>query len=99
MSAQPTCHCSLLTLSPQAVESTILSNAANVSSALQPSHTYSADLSPTQLAKYMKLDQKGCVLAEYIWIDGTNGLRNKTKVSSSSPQPSPISPQLKSGGQ
>lgn len=35
----------------------------------------------TTLAKYMKLEQKGKVLAEYIWIDGTNGLRNKTKVS------------------
>jgi hypothetical protein len=34
-----------------------------------------------QLQKYMKLDQKGKVLAEYIWIDGSNGLRNKTKVS------------------
>lgn len=33
------------------------------------------------LAKYMSLDQKGKVLAEYIWIDGSNGLRNKTKVS------------------
>lgn len=30
--------------------------------------------------KYMKLDQKGAVLAEYIWIDGSNGVRTKTKV-------------------
>lgn len=30
--------------------------------------------------KYMKLDQKGSVLAEYIWIDGSNGVRTKTKV-------------------
>lgn len=34
----------------------------------------------SNLAKYMSLDQKGKVLAEYIWIDGSNGLRNKTKV-------------------
>ncbi|KAL9632027.1 MAG: hypothetical protein Q9164_005563, partial [Protoblastenia rupestris] len=31
------------------------------------------------LMKYMKLDQKGSVLAEYVWIDGTNGVRSKTK--------------------
>lgn len=37
------------------------------------------------LAKYMKLDQKGKVLAEYIWIDGSNGLRNKTKTLSKKP--------------
>ena len=34
-----------------------------------------------QLAKYMKLDQKGSAMAEYVWIDGSNGLRSKTKVS------------------
>lgn len=28
----------------------------------------------------MKLDQQGHVLAEYIWIDGHNGVRSKTKV-------------------
>jgi hypothetical protein len=30
--------------------------------------------------KYMSLDQKGNVMAEYIWIDGHNGVRSKTKV-------------------
>ena len=30
--------------------------------------------------KYMDLDQKGSSMAEYIWIDGTNGVRSKTKV-------------------
>jgi len=29
--------------------------------------------------KYMKLDQKGSIMAEYVWIDGGNGLRSKTK--------------------
>lgn len=31
--------------------------------------------------KYMSLDQKGSVLAEYVWIDADSGLRSKTKVS------------------
>lgn len=31
--------------------------------------------------KYMRLDQKGSIMAEYVWIDGHNGLRSKTKVS------------------
>ncbi|KAI4140873.1 MAG: hypothetical protein LQ340_007781, partial [Diploschistes diacapsis] len=29
--------------------------------------------------KYMRLDQKGSIMAEYVWIDGHNGLRSKTK--------------------
>ncbi len=28
----------------------------------------------------MDLNQKGYSMAEYIWIDGTNGVRSKTKV-------------------
>jgi glutamine synthetase len=35
------------------------------------------------LQKYLALSQKGSVQAEYIWIDATNGVRSKTKVSSS----------------
>jgi hypothetical protein len=34
-----------------------------------------------QLMKYMKLDQKGTAMAEYIWIDSTGGVRSKSKVS------------------
>lgn len=30
--------------------------------------------------KYMDLDQRGYSMAEYIWIDGMNGVRSKTKV-------------------
>lgn len=30
--------------------------------------------------KYMGLDQKGYSMAEYIWIDGQNGVRSKSKV-------------------
>lgn len=33
-----------------------------------------------QLEKYMKLDQKGSAMAEYVWIDGSGGLRSKSKV-------------------
>jgi hypothetical protein len=34
-----------------------------------------------QLQKYLSLPQKGKVIAEYVWIDGSNGLRSKSKVS------------------
>lgn len=30
--------------------------------------------------KYMSLDQRGHVQAEYIWIDAAGGCRSKTKV-------------------
>lgn len=38
-------------------------------------------LTALQLQKYLKLEQKGKVIAEYIWIDGSNGIRSKCKVS------------------
>jgi len=31
------------------------------------------------LRKYLALDQKGAIMAEYIWIDSTGGVRSKTK--------------------
>jgi glutamine synthetase len=31
------------------------------------------------LEKYLKLDQRGVVIAEYVWIDGSNGVRSKCK--------------------
>lgn len=37
------------------------------------------------LQKYMDLDQRGVIQAEYVWIDGTNGVRSKTKVRDSPP--------------
>ena len=30
--------------------------------------------------KYMKLDQKGSAMAEYIWVDANGGVRSKSKV-------------------
>ncbi|KAF2874409.1 glutamine synthetase [Massariosphaeria phaeospora] len=33
----------------------------------------------SNLAKYLKLPQNGKVIAEYVWIDGSNGLRSKSK--------------------
>jgi len=33
------------------------------------------------LKKYLDLPQKGAVMAEYVWIDGSNGIRSKSKVS------------------
>lgn len=41
--------------------------------------------SASKLEKYLKLDQRGSVQAEYIWIDGFNQLRSKTKTLSSVP--------------
>lgn len=29
------------------------------------------------LAKYLDLDQRGAVIAEYVWIDGTGNIRSK----------------------
>ncbi|KKY21587.1 putative glutamine synthetase [Phaeomoniella chlamydospora] len=40
----------------------------------------------SNLAKYMSLDQKGKVMAEYVWIDGTNTMRSKTKTLNKAPK-------------
>ena len=40
--------------------------------------------------KYMSLDQRGHVQAEYIWIDAVGGTRSKTKVSAASASNSQI---------
>jgi len=41
--------------------------------------------------KYMTLDQRGAVQAEYIWIDAVGGTRSKTKVRCHLPFRSPLS--------
>lgn len=38
-------------------------------------------LTVPQLAKYLQLPQKGKITAEYVWIDGSNGVRSKSRVS------------------
>lgn len=66
---------------PQA-ESTIISNTANVSCTSRA--VFAVELCAngnTQLEKYLRLPQKGKVIAEYVWIDGSNGVRSKCKVS------------------
>jgi glutamine synthetase len=37
------------------------------------------------LLKYLSLDQKGNALAEYVWVDGTNNVRSKTKTLTKGP--------------
>jgi glutamine synthetase len=36
---------------------------------------------PTTLAKYMALDQKGQIMAEYVWVDAHGETRSKSRVS------------------
>jgi len=38
------------------------------------------------LARYTTLDQKGSVMAEYVWIDGHNGIRSKTRTLRKAPK-------------
>jgi hypothetical protein len=40
-----------------------------------------ADKSCAQLNKYLKLDQRGSIIAEYVWIDSEGGTRAKARVS------------------
>ena len=61
-------------------ESTIVSNTANVSSSICLPPACLLIVSP-QLAKYLQLPQKGKITAEYVWIDGSNGVRSKSRVS------------------
>ena len=39
------------------------------------------------LKKYMDLPQRGKIMAEYIWIDASSGVRSKTKVSQHAKHP------------
>lgn len=44
-------------------------------------------VSPLQLQKYTNLDQKGNIIAEYIWIDAFGATRSKARVSQSPTTP------------
>jgi len=34
------------------------------------------------LQKYLRLDQKGQIMVEYVWVDAEGGVRSKSRVSS-----------------
>lgn len=34
-----------------------------------------------QLKKYLELDQKGRIMAEYVWVDSEGGVRSKSRAS------------------
>lgn len=87
-------------------DSVYLSNTANVSrlniNVIFAHRLARADLMP-QLQKYLKLEQgKGAdqwLIAEYVWIDGSNGVRSKCKVRNCSTfhHHHPFSPVVRSG--
>jgi glutamine synthetase len=45
------------------------------------------------LMKYMKLDQKGNAMAEYIWIDSTGGVRSKSRTITQVPEDGVFKPE------
>lgn len=54
--------------------------AASPAGAGAPSHAQpDADLT-AQLEKYLKLDQKGSIMAEYVWVDAAGEVRSKSRV-------------------
>jgi len=44
-------------------------------------HFYKTITDIVQLQRYLELPQNGKVIAEYVWIDSSNGVRSKCKVS------------------
>lgn len=34
-----------------------------------------------QLQKYLRLDQKDAIMADYVWVDAEGGIRSRTRVS------------------